>query len=272
MFTGGMTTITSQPPLFESPDPKGPLAIEAKPYAAPAEQLPLWYEPRDAAMTQFPSRRTPDAVSSGNGNCGPTSAVMALRLLGLDLPGYQGERTQRVIDAARMIATGTNDATDWTNAVEMTRVLEAGGAMVRAADGVNDILDSVRNGKVALVLGNVNTTGWPGGARLSPVTNADNWDGHFVVASRYYPDRDAYEINDPGDERPYFVTADQLRRFATGGDGKDINSSRFNSLIAEGPATSLRPSVVRRGDQAWGKAAHVSNRERLGDVWVGAST
>jgi hypothetical protein len=244
------TIFDPQLPLFEAPRPTGPLAIEPKPYVVPAEQLPFWYEPRDVAMTQEPSYRTPDAVGEGNGNCGPTSAVMALRLVGLDVPGFHGERTQKAIDAARILATGANDANDWTNANEMRRALEAGGAIVREANGVNDTLDAVRQGKVALILGNVNTAGWPGGSHIPPTYDKDAWAGHFVVASRYYPERDAYAINDPGDPHPYFVTGDQLRRFATGGDGENINPGI--ALVVDGPATTVRPSVVRRGDHAWG--------------------
>ncbi len=171
-------------------------------------------DPSAVHLTQHRSPLLPDGIpaGAGNGNCGPTSALIALRLLGLDLPGHEGQRTQAAIDAARMVATGALDRGASTTKAQQARVLVAGGAQVMRTRSLAATLDAVRRGAVAVIGGNTNARGWYMWSLRDPA-QINRVAGHAVVVSQYIPELDEYVVNDPMQSRVVHVSAAQLTAF-----------------------------------------------------------
>ena len=173
-------------------------------------------------MTQYRSLLLPDGPAFGNANCGPASAVMGVRLLGLDLPGFSGEHSERVIDAARLIATGANDASVGTTKTQQAKIVTAAGAKFHATRDLDEALDAVAHGQVALVGGDFNAAGWRqlfGRPDVAPGPAA-----HAIVVSHYDAATNAYWVNDPLMTAPHAVSRAQLASFAGAATGSVIAS------------------------------------------------
>ncbi|MCW2920176.1 MAG: hypothetical protein JWL76_50 [Thermoleophilia bacterium] len=197
----------------------------------PSRTLPV----RDDAtfLPQFRSPGLPDGMPWGpdNGNCGPASLVNALRLVGLDVPGFSGERTQAVIDAARMLITGTNDPTAPTTKAQQAVALQAAGAEVTTTRSLDAGLEAVRKGAVLLLGGDRAAPTWPRRSDDPPPTRVAN---HAAVVARYEPATSRYVVFDPALDAPVRVDAAQLAAFTQVTDG--ANMLRLG-LVVRGPHT-----------------------------------
>lgn len=169
-------------------------------------------------LPQFRSPGLPDGLAWGpdNGNCGPTTVVNALRLVGLDVPGFHGERTQAVIDAARVLATGENDPTRATTKQQQAAALRASGANVEVTQSLTEGLRAVREGAVLVIGGNRAAAGWPRRPDDAPPTGVAN---HGAVIARYDVSEDRYVVFDPALFAPVHVTVAQLEAFTQVVDG-----------------------------------------------------
>ncbi len=188
-------------------------------------------------LPQFRSPGLPDGMPWGpdNGNCGPTSIVNALRLVDLDIPGFGGERTQAVIDAARLLTTGTNDPTAATTKQQQAIALRAAGADVDTTTSINAGLEAVREGAVLLLGGDRAARGWPRRDDDPPPTKVAN---HAAVVARYEAATDRYVVFDPALYAPVRVNASQLAAFTQVTDG--VQMLRLG-LIVRGPGSSAAP-------------------------------
>lgn len=170
-------------------------------------------------LPQFQSPGLPDGIPWGphNGNCGPASIVNALRLVGLDIPGFRGERTQAVIDAARILATGVNDPSRATTKQQQAAAMRAAGADVTATSSLGEGLRAVRAGAVLLIGGDRAAAGWPRRPDDPPPTKVAP---HAAVVARYVQGEDRYVVFDPALLAPVRVDARQLAAFtqAVAGD------------------------------------------------------
>src|SRR5690606_37065064 len=90
---------------------------------APRTQHDYWTK----HIAQFAGKYLPDGPSM-RPNCGPASVTMALRMIGLDIPGFRGQNSGAVLDKARIIATGKNDVRVGTTDSELERLISASGA------------------------------------------------------------------------------------------------------------------------------------------------
>lgn len=193
----------------------------------PASSTP----PADASfLPQFRGPGLPDGLPWGpdNGNCGPASVVNALRLVGLDVPGFAGERSQAAIDAARLLMTGENDPTRATTKQQQADAMRAVGAVVDATHSFAAALEAVRDGAVLLLGGNRAAAGWPRRPDDAPPTGVA---AHAVVVARHEPAQDRYVVYDPALAAPVTVDAGQLLAFTQASDGDRM----------------LRPGLVTRG-------------------------
>ena len=210
--------IPLQGKLFDIPRAPRPPAPPAPYIPLPDKQLQLWPDPNYVHLTQFQSPRLVDGIPNGpqNGNCGPASAVMGLRLLSLVVPGFHGEDSERVIDAARKIGTGNIDGTQWTDLKQNARVFAAAGAAMRPVQSFADVLAAVKSGSPVFALGNALDKSWITGPWETAQQTA-KWGGHFVTISA--PELNGARptgrivVNDPSQLNPVTVTPEQLRHF-----------------------------------------------------------
>lgn len=184
-------------------------------------------------LPQFRSPGLPDGITWGphNGNCGPASIVNALRLVGLDVPGFRGERAQAVIDAARILATGQNQPWTATTKVQQAHALRAAGAQVHASSSLSEGLRAVREGAVLLVGGNRAARGWPRRPDDPPPSGVA---AHAAVVARYVAATGRYVVHDPALFAPVEVDAEQLAAFTQALDGERMLRV---GLAVRGPAT-----------------------------------
>lgn len=171
-------------------------------------------------LPQFGGPLLPDGMPWGpeNGNCGPASIVNALRLVGLDVPGFHGERTQAVIDAARLL-TGSNDPSQATTKQQQAMALTSAGAHVTASKSLGEGLRAVRDGAVLLVGGDRAAPGWPRRHDDPPPTRVAN---HAAVVARHDASTDRYVVFDPALFAPVHVTRAQLAAFTQAADGEQM--------------------------------------------------
>lgn len=193
----------------------------AAPASVPVASRPLPVRDDSTFLPQFRSPGLPDGMPWGpdNGNCGPTSIVNALRLVGLDVPGFRGERTQAVIDAARVLTTGTNDPTAPTTKQQQAIALRTAGASVDVTRSLDAGLQAVRDGAVLLLGGDRAARGWPRRTDDPPPTKVAN---HAAVVARYEAATDRYVVFDPALYAPVRVDATQLAAFTQVTDGANM--------------------------------------------------
>ena len=184
-------------------------------------------------VPQYRSAGLPDGEpwGSSNGNCGPTSIVNALRLVGLDVPGFAGQRSQAVIDAARQLATGSAEISAPTLKTQQAFALRAAGADVHVSRSLSDTLAAVRDGAAALIGGNRAAAGWPRRPDDLPATGVAN---HASVIAGWQPGDGTYLVDDPALAAPVAVTPAQLAAFTQVVRGVDMLR----------PALLVRPRVA----------------------------
>ncbi len=173
-----------------------------------------------------------------NSNCGPTSLVMALRGLGLSLPGEASTgKVGELVDLARKVMThdsGRDGVTGsgkraeyehnfYTDFDDMKRGARAAGASTRMiAEDAQSILSALKSGARVIVSGtfsgksNLPWTGDRGPDNNGAPGNATK---HIVTVSGYNQETGRFIINDPARRTPVEVTGAQLESFMSGNAG-----------------------------------------------------
>lgn len=153
-------------------------------------------------------------------NCGPASVIMAIRLVGRPVPGEErGLKGEALMLHVRSLATGgSTDRWRGTHNLHLQHVLEKAGCRWTILKDVRDVLRRVREqGEPVIMAGNpaVPTT-YTARFPYYDIRRYDN--GHWIVVSRYVPERGTYIVNDPQSTvGPIEVTAQELVAF----DSKD---------------------------------------------------
>lgn len=178
-----------------------------KPIDPVTEQLHLWPDPAWVHLTQYKSPITQDAPKVSM-NCGPTSALIAVRLLGLDLPGFRGQQLQTAIDAARLI-TKQPPMTGSKQKIFCQYLQPAAGAQAQIVRTLDEALSGVKGGLPTVLGGNTRAPGtWS-----NPSDNKAREVGHWVCVSGYDKTSNRFIVNDPEWLTPVRVTQAQLRNF-----------------------------------------------------------
>lgn len=173
-----------------------------------------------------------------NSNCGPTSLVMALRGLGLSLPGgAAASKAGELVDLARKVMTQDNSRDGvtssgkraeyehnfYTDFDDLKRGARAAGASARMiAEDAQSILSALRSGARVIVSGtfsgksNLPWTGDRGPDNNGAPGNATK---HIVTVSGYNQETGRFIINDPARRTPVEVTGTQLENFMSGNAG-----------------------------------------------------
>lgn len=166
-----------------------------------------------------------------NGDCGPTSLVVGLDMLGLHIPG--GGRhvpPQQRINNARLNMNRSQPEQDGlttdgrfserehrqaTSYRQMGRGAEAAGASHRFVRELSDVRSAVEAHSPVMALGNPQARGSYGKR-----ANVDATD-HIVAITGYDQASGRYTINDPlGHDGPLQITASELQAFMAEGPGR----------------------------------------------------
>lgn len=152
---------------------------------------------------------------NSSANCGPASVIMAIRLVGATVPGEDRLRGEDLVLHVRALATGgSTDRWRGTHNLHLQHVLDLAGCRWTVLRDVRDMLRRVRErGEPVIMAGNpaardTYTARFP----YYDIRRYDN--GHWIVVSRYVPERRTYVVNDPQSTiGPVEVTAQELVAF-----------------------------------------------------------
>ncbi|MCW2956676.1 MAG: hypothetical protein JWO69_1545 [Thermoleophilia bacterium] len=177
--------------------------------------------PRTIHVSQVPSKYN-TAPAAGNKDCGPTSVVMALRLLGKSIPGAAaGASPQRLINRVRQLAGNANNTASTTNH-ELARALKNAGAKTREIHDLASIKASILEGKPVILNGNPRHPG-AYGARFTPAQMTPYDGAHWIVVSGFDEKLGKYIINDPLSKvGPVKVSPAQLDAYRGGSLGIEV--------------------------------------------------
>lgn len=147
-------------------------------------------------------------------NCGPASVIMAIRLVGRKVPGEDHLRGEDLVLHVRRIATGGTDRLVGTNNLHLQHVLNEAGCRWTVLRDVRDVLARVRDHGEPVIMGGNPSVPDTYTARF-PYYDIRRYDSpHWIVVSRYLPERGTYIVNDPQSTiGPVEVTARELAAF-----------------------------------------------------------
>jgi hypothetical protein len=152
---------------------------------------------------------------NASANCGPASVIMAIRLVGRPVPGEDRLRGEDLILHVRSLMTGgSTDRWKGTNNLNIQHVLERAGCRWAILHDVRDMLRRVRERGEPVIMGGNPAVPTTYTARF-PYYDIRRYDaGHWIVVSRYVPERGTYIVNDPQSTiGPVEVTAAELVAF-----------------------------------------------------------
>lgn len=173
---------------------------------APRTQHDYWTK----HIAQFAGKYLPDGPSM-RPNCGPASVTMALRMVGLDIPGFNGQNSEAVLDTARVLATGSNDTTVGTTDSELETLITKSGAKWSETTNFNEMTGWVKQGIPVVLSGNP-SHGWNSRYTADQVYPFDG--GHWVTVSGYDEATGHYIVNDPLSQiGPIYVSEAELKNY-----------------------------------------------------------
>jgi hypothetical protein len=173
---------------------------------APRTQHDYWTK----HIAQFAGKYLPDGPSM-RPNCGPASVTMALRMVGLDIPGFRGQNSEAVLDKARQLATGKNDTSVGTTDSELENLISSSGAKWSESTNFGEVTNWVKQGIPVVLSGNP-AYGWNSRYRSDQVYPFNG--GHWVTVSGYDQATGHYIVNDPLSQiGPIYVSEAELKSY-----------------------------------------------------------
>jgi hypothetical protein len=173
---------------------------------APRTQHDYWTK----HIAQFAGKYLPDGPSM-RPNCGPASVTMALRMIGLDIPGFRGQNSGAVLDKARVLATGKNDISVGTTDSELENLISKSGAKWSESTNFGEVTNWVKQGIPVVLSGNP-ARGWNHRYSSDQVYPFDG--GHWVTVSGYDSGSGHYIVNDPLSQiGPIYVSEAELKKY-----------------------------------------------------------
>lgn len=146
-------------------------------------------------------------------NCGPAVLVMAIRLLGRTVPGEGRFTGEALIEHVRYLATGNTNRLVGTHNLHLQRVLRLAGIESKVMTHPKDMLTAVMRGQPLIMAGNPTVRGCY--TDRYDYIDIRRWDsGHWILLSRYNPERRTFTVNDPQSTiGPIEATAAELHAF-----------------------------------------------------------
>jgi hypothetical protein len=182
------------------------------------------HNPQSIHITQVPSRfnRAPAAF---NRDCGPASVVMALRMLGVKIPGLAAHASpQKAIMQVRRLAGALQENTSTTN-VDLENALNRAGTQTTELTDFGSVKASVLAGNPVILNGNPRNPGAYGwsfpASKMVPYNGA-----HWIVVSGFDQATGKFIINDPlSMSGAVEVTPRQLDAYRGGSMGIEVSPS-----------------------------------------------
>lgn len=174
--------------------------------------------PKTVHVTQVPSKFNPKPAA-GNRDCGPTSVVIALGMLGKSVPGSSAKASaQSKIDRIRELAGSPNNAESTSN-IQLAKALQSAGASTREVSDLASIKEAITSGSPVILNGNPRAGG-AYGPRFS-ASQMTPYDGaHWIVVTGIDSASGKYIINDPLSKAgPVKVSAKELEAYRGGSLG-----------------------------------------------------
>ncbi|MCW2960502.1 MAG: hypothetical protein JWM25_506 [Thermoleophilia bacterium] len=200
-----VTTTATQATTTPTQATTGGVSIPAS-SVAPRTQYDYW----NKHIAQFAGKYLPDGPSM-RPNCGPASVTMALRMVGLDIPGFSGQNSEAVLDKARILATGKNDTSVGTTDSELETLINKSGAQWSESTDFNQVTNWIKQGIPVVLSGNP-AQGWNSRYTADQVYPFDG--GHWVTVSGYDAATGHYIVNDPLSQiGPIYVSEAELRGY-----------------------------------------------------------
>jgi hypothetical protein len=210
----GLVPTSNTPVQAPAPVPTGPATPgPTSPVAGPLQP--------PSSMSEVFVNQLQGDPSGGNANCGFTSSLMALRLLGIQSPMLQGSSYEQAMTLRRLGGGGTNDR-DWGTVGQVVTALNAAGAHASTvpntwgsnkAAAVEVMRQAFLSGQpTAFVVAGNPALGWPDKVSYNG--------GHFVTVAGYDPASNTFTVLDPISRGPIQVTPEQLANYLRDGNAE----------------------------------------------------
>lgn len=183
-------------------------------------------DPAAIHITQIGDEVYNAAAPGATANCGPAAVIMAIRLVGGEVPGEDRYTGEELIEYVRRLATGEANRLRGTTIIHLMRVLREAGCEGRQLSHTKDMLRAVTRGEPVIMGGNPAVAG----------TYTERFDyldirrynsGHWIVVSRFNRETRSFVINDPQSTiGPVEATVDELYRFTSRNGGVGLAVSR----------------------------------------------
>lgn len=172
-------------------------------------------DPASIHVSQVGDEVYNSGAAASSANCGPVAVIMAIRLLGLELPGSQNLRGEDLVRFVRMRATGNTDSRVGTSNLHLQRIIELAGGTSRTLRDPRDMLAVVQRGEPVIMRGNPTHPSCY--TRRFDYIDIRRWDApHWILVSRYNAGRNTYTINDPQSViGPVEATASELLAYGS---------------------------------------------------------
>ena len=196
---------TAATPATTTTNTSGAVSIPSS-ATAPRTQHDYWTK----HIAQFAGKYLPDGPAM-RPNCGPASVTMALRMIGLDIPGFNGQNSEAVLDKARVLATGKNDVTVGTTDSELENLISKSGAKWSESTNFTEVTNWVKQGIPVVLSGNP-AYGWNDRYSNDQVYKFNG--GHWVTVSGYDSATGHFIVNDPLSQiGPIYVSEAELKGY-----------------------------------------------------------
>jgi hypothetical protein len=181
-------------------------------------------DPAKVHLSQVGDERYNPGSAAATANCGPTSVIMALRLVGAKVPGEErGLRGEALVSHVRALATGgSRDVLTGTHNLHLQRVIELADCRFRIITDPREQLRAVAAGEPVIMAGNPTVPGCY--TDRYDYVDVRRWNsGHWIVVSRWNVRDRNFTINDPQSViGPLDVSAQELLAFASKDGGFGI--------------------------------------------------
>lgn len=174
-------------------------------------------DPAKIHISQVGDERFNPGSAAATANCGPTSVIMALRLIGAKVPGEErGLRGEALVSHVRAMATGGDRNTlVGTHNLHLQHVIEAAGCRWRIIKDPREQLRAAANGEPVIMSGNPTVPGCY--TERYDYIDVRRWNsGHWIVIACWNTATKDFTVNDPQSViGPLHATAAELLAFAS---------------------------------------------------------